>query len=483
MEDIFTLFNKIKIFNENNPDLTLKQLLNKFDLHTKYRIAIPRQILKKSNSNIEILTAHSSKWLEYDYVYIPGVFWWNWEGKRITDKLKLPLWVAWNWLQFAGLSDKELKTIEKETQLQEDRRLFFVAMTRARKELIFTRPAGKNNKPFIDSPFILETGLKPHPNPPLTGEGIEQKISEVLKNQLIWNKNELIKVWNDEINYISEFLQNYKLSPTDLNTFLEDPKEFLKNVVFKYPFTWNEFTIFGNIYHRVLELATMKKINWEEVELWYMTETFLYLLDKQILTAEEKDRLTKKWLEWLTWYFEYFKNNSRNPLAVEYNFRSRDVVFDWVRITGKIDKVERIGDSLVTPLLTSPQGRGTEQFWQDNLFVEDVAVVDYKTWWIKTEWKIKWIDRYWNKKESFEEGKYYRQLLFYKLLAENDREFSSQYNITELALDFVEWKNWEYKYVPVNIEPWDYEEFKELVKDSWEKINSLEFWREVLNNK
>jgi hypothetical protein len=61
LEDVFTLFNKIKIFNEKNPDLTLKQLVNKFDLHTKYRIAIPRQILKKTNSNIEILTAHSSK--------------------------------------------------------------------------------------------------------------------------------------------------------------------------------------------------------------------------------------------------------------------------------------------------------------------------------------------------------------------------------------------------------------------------------------
>jgi hypothetical protein len=207
--------------------------------------------------------------------------------------------------------------------------------------------------------------------------------------------------------------------------------------------------------------------------LWEMTEKFLELLNYQILTAEEKERLTKKWLEGLTWYYEIFKNNSRTPLAVEYNFRSRDVVFSWVRITGKVDKVEKIGDSL----------NNWKGEWQWALFVEDVAVVDYKTWWIKTEWKIKWLDRYWNKKESFEEGKYYRQLLFYKLLAENDPEFSSKFNVTELALDFVEWRGWEYKYVwiiPVND---DYEEFKDLVKDSWKKINSLEFWEEVLNNK
>ncbi len=485
LEDIFTLFNKIKTLNELNPDLSLKELLNKFELHNKYNIWISRQILKKTNSNIEILTAHSSKWLEYDYVYIPGVYGENWESKRVIDKLKLPLWIAWNWLQFAGLDEKQLKTLEKETQLQEDRRLFFVATTRAKKELIFTRPAGKDNKPYIDSPFILEAGIEPHPNPLLLGEGTEQSFRDLLKKELLWEDEDLVKTSREEINYISEFLETYKLSPTDLNTFLEEPKQFLRNVVFKYPFTGNEFTIFGNVYHKVLEYATMTKITPHSVfpkgrevaTLGEMKEKFLELLKYQILTAEERERLTKKWLEGLTWYYEVFKANPRTPLAVEYNFKSRDVVFDWVRITGKVDKVEKISNSLNTPPSPPLEG-GT--FWQVPLFIEDVAVVDYKTWGIKTEGKIKWVDRYWNKKESFEEGKYYRQLLFYKLLAENDPEFSSKFNVTELALDFVEWKNWEYKYVAIIPENDDYKEFKDLVKDSWEKINNLEFWEEVL---
>jgi hypothetical protein len=61
LEDVFTLFNKIKEYNEKNPDLTISSLVNKFELHKKYNIAISRQILKKISSNIEILTAHSSK--------------------------------------------------------------------------------------------------------------------------------------------------------------------------------------------------------------------------------------------------------------------------------------------------------------------------------------------------------------------------------------------------------------------------------------
>jgi hypothetical protein len=34
--------------------------------------------------------------------------------------------------------------------------------------------------------------------------------------------------------------------------------------------------------------------------------------------------------------------------------------------------------------------------------------------------------------------------------------------------------------VPVEIDEQDFTEFKELVKDSWQKIHSLEFWKEVL---
>jgi hypothetical protein len=54
----------------------------------------------------------------------------------------------------------------------------------------------------------------------------------------------LISTSDEEIEYISDFLETYKLSPTDFNKFLEDPKQFLQDVVFKYPFTGNEFTIF-----------------------------------------------------------------------------------------------------------------------------------------------------------------------------------------------------------------------------------------------
>lgn len=471
LEDIFTLFNKIKELNEKNTEISLEKLLNKFDLHKKYNIQISRQILKKSDSNIEILTAHSSKWLEYDYVFIPWVYSWNWENKNISNKLKIPIWIAWKWLQYSD--EKELKEIEKIINNEESRRLFFVAITRAKKEIIFTRPAGKDNKPFIDSSFMVEIWLEWK----IIDDNLSNDlISNTIKNQLIWDYTELIKTSQEELNYIKEFLETYKLSPTDLNSFLEDPKKFLQNVIFKYPFEANEFTIFGNVYHKVLEIATHKKIKWENIKLWFLTEKFQELLDKQILTKEEKNRLIKKWIEWLTWYYEIFKNNKRIPLEIEYNFRPRNIVFYWIPITWKIDKIEKIDFNS----LENRETLSKLDNFQKPLFLENVAIVDYKTWKCKTIWNIKWIDRYWNFKPWYENWQYYRQLLFYKLLTENDKDFYSKYNISEIALDFVEWKNWEYKYIPVDFNQEDYENFKVLVKETRNKINDLEFWRDIL---
>jgi hypothetical protein len=66
-------------------------------------------------------------------------------------------------------------------------------------------------------------------------------IKEITKNYL---KNNLIKYSELELEYIKNFLETYKLSPSDLNTFLENPLKFLHFVVFNYPFEDNKYTIF-----------------------------------------------------------------------------------------------------------------------------------------------------------------------------------------------------------------------------------------------
>jgi len=460
LEDLYTFFNKIKDWANNIPHFNLDSLFAKLDLHKEYNYTIPRQILWKQNSWIQVLTAHSSKWLEYETVFIPWLYHWNWENKRMIDKLKLPA-LSGEWIQ--DLSSKSIQT-------EEDRRLFFVAITRAKRELYLSYPVWIGNKPLLQSWFIEE----------ISGwyEEIEFKdtdkslIREVVSNEL---KNDLILYSNLELDYISEFLETYKLSASDLNIFLEDPKEFLNRAVFKYPFEDNQFTIFWKVYHRTLELFYLKYKNENKLpEKSYLTSTFSLLIDKEVLTPEENEKLKQKGIEGLEGYYELYSTKQEQPLALEYSFRHKNIVFEWVPLTGTIDKIETSAstDSKTPPNLPL-SGEG-----QYALFKESVALTDYKTGKIKTIWQIKWLDRYGNKKEW--EGKYLRQLLFYKLLCENDSEFQSKFDIWSLNIDFVEWKDWVYKNIDIEYTLEEYEVFKEELIESWNKIKDVNFWKELL---
>jgi hypothetical protein len=215
---------------------------------------------------------------------------------------------------------------------------------------------------------------------------------------------------------------------------------------------------------------------------WYLTGTFGLLIEKEILTPEELENALEKWQNWLKGYYDEYAKKQSSPLELEYNFRWKNLLFEDIPITGKIDKIEILNIPSTSAL---PQGGGMSEgqggvVTQLAFFKDKVSLIDYKTWGIKTLGQIKWLDKNWNKKWP-EEGKYFRQLLFYKLLCEVDFEFNSRFDVGSLAIDFVEWKDGIYKQVEVDYSSEEYENFKEELRGARKKINDMEFWRSILN--
>ncbi|RKW20744.1 ATP-dependent helicase [Candidatus Gracilibacteria bacterium] len=456
VQDIYTLFNKIKEFIENNKYLNIEKLLEKIDLFEKYNLSIPRQILKENKSGVQVLTAHSSKGLEYNSVFVPGLYSGNWEGKKVRDLLKLPIYISGSALQSGEFE-----------QIEEDRRLFFVAVTRARKNLFLSYPSSSGAKILLQSVFIEEIND--------SFKELEQRFDENSFEKIVENdiKNNLIKNGDLELEYIEDFLETYRLSASDLNVFLENPMKFLEKVVYKYPFEDNKNTIFGKVYHRTLELFYLKyKKEGTIPEKSYLTATFKYLIEKEVLNPEEFENLTEKGIKGLEGYYDLYSKTSEIPLDLEYSFRRKNIFFENIPITGIIDKIEKTTQK--------SQVSDSEQFGQFSLFRENVKLIDYKTGRSKSIGEIKGIDKSGNKKEGIGEGNYFRQLLFYKLLCEMDYETNSKYEVCALAIDFVEGRDGNYKYVEVDFSDEDFSNFKQLIKDSWEKISNMDYWREVL---
>ena len=479
LQDVFTFFEFVKRQINWNNSFDWKDLLSSVGLHKKYKQIIKRLDSNKNSKWIQLLTAHWSKWLEFNTVFIPWVNYWNWDWKRSVDLIKLPNECFWDWLQYSWLDAKEISTINKSKTKEEDRRLFFVALTRAEKELYISIPGAKESKVLLPSSFIEEIKTNEHiqslnTETIITEAERKTEIELMLKKSVkpIWLQSDFSK----ELIFIEDFLENYKLSPSDLNKFLEDPAIFLKEAIFKYPFVDNVFTIFWKVYHRVLELFFLeyKKTSLLPSE-DFLIKMFEILLKREVLTPEEYTDLLEKWREWLSWYYKTYNREFTEPLFLEYNFRHKNVIFDWIPVTWKIDKIE------ISVNAGQIMWEETQETWsQMAFFKESVKLIDFKTWRTKSLWVIKWLDKYGNKKPWFSDGKYYRQLLFYKLLCEQDREFNSLYDVTSLELDFVEWKDKKYKCQEVEFTDEDYDQFKTLLKDSWEKINSLSFWKDYL---
>jgi DNA helicase-2/ATP-dependent DNA helicase PcrA len=144
LQVLTALFDFIKEEARRNPKLTLDQLVNIFMLMEKESIALPLVQVSGSDKGVNLLTAHGSKGLEFEHVFLVGCNASSWEKKRKPG----------GGYQFP---DTMFSSQPKQRDEEELRRLFYVAFTRARQHLHISYSRFKNDgKELEPSMFIAE---------------------------------------------------------------------------------------------------------------------------------------------------------------------------------------------------------------------------------------------------------------------------------------------------------------------------------------
>jgi len=288
-------------------------------------------------------------------VIIPELQESKWGTKSIREKnYKIPITER----DQENMTKEQKKDAIKNKKIEELRRLFFVACSRAKKELILSYTSLSNATEFLEE-------IRPTVEC-ISGSNL---VEDAVFQDTISRALRIDSVTTDErmYTYIEHFLEHYSLTATHLNIFLESPKKFLEEKIFHYPFEGNIHTVYGTAYHEVMEkLSNARKIG-KDIPLSELTNILLSRIKYMHLPYHEKEKLLTQARKALEICYRR-QNTAREILYVEYDFRGKKVMFENIPINGKIDKIEKIGPSSTLAI------SGQLAFAR-----EQIAIVDFKT--------------------------------------------------------------------------------------------------------
>lgn len=434
-----SFINKIKNSSMSNPNLTVSEFLSELDLRERHDLPITGELITYTQDGVKIITAHASKGLEFHTVIIPFCLQdKSWPLKAITDKIPLPASVIKTKESVSSKSEKDLLNFFDET------RLFYVAASRAKANLVFTSSPSEN---AITSSFFNNINIVPR----------ESKESEEDVINEFFTKIEERDPFEHSEGVLKNMIKDLTLTPTKLNTYLRCKRKFLYNSVLLLPGRKKQSLIFGNCVHKALE-EVYRKYKKEKAfpDFDYFKDIFsrglrYEAIDKAIKTrCEEKLPLLEKW-------FIVAKDKAVIPLDLE---KSKIIVLNGgIRFTGKFDKIEFEDESKKL-----------------------IRVIDYKTG--IPDKHIKKIEKISSVKDE-DCDDYLRQLVAYKMLYERDTYERSDYKVSHGMLVFVEpakdtvkmYNLIKGKYVDkkIRITEGMVCDLEELIKDVWNSINNLEF--------
>lgn len=431
-----TFFDQAKTMSYADTTLNLSAFLDNLQTLKKHSVKIPLQPLDLDSDTITLTTAHKAKGLEWQHVYLYRCIDKKWGNNPSYQLLKLPPQL----LQFSSVEDPN----------QEEKRLFYVSLTRSKQSLTLTSASqyqsSTGTRPAIPSAFISSLPSRLIKKTKTTSIEANNK---TIVQKLFMPPPSISKSSPQEKKYLKPIIDNFKLSVTALNTYLECPYKFKLNNLYRIPRTKDVHLAFGTAVHQALEEFYLHYQKTEKIPSKKdLLESFEQALQKEILSPQDhKDRLSYG-KQILTHYYRFHQPNLSLPLKVESKFgysAYSKCYLDDIPLLGKVDRID----------LLSPK---------------KVHLVDYKTGSPKTKGQIAGTT-----KDST--GSLKRQLVFYKLLSQLDKRFP--HTVSSVELDFVEapYKKQKTGKFSFEVSPQEVSQLKKTIKDSFNQIRRFSFPR------
>jgi DNA helicase II / ATP-dependent DNA helicase PcrA len=448
LQILTALFDLVKEETHRNPSMSLQEFVTMLQTMQQEDLKLPLYQIHGNDKGVSLLTCHGSKGLEFTYVFVVGVNAHFWEKKRNRAD-------AYNLSKYLQLNDTHPEEDHPgfNIELEELRRLFYVAVTRAEQELQLSYFNYKNDGKEVEpSMFIAEIN-----------ENQELPVHHIKTNDTLLNEYTILELGKEvkptieqmEDDMIARSLEKFSMNVTALNAYLNCPLAFYYKNLIRIPSPKNESTEFGSSVHYALDQLFKKMLDsgTGHTDRKFPSKA-IFINDFEWYMKKHRESFTKeqfkKRMEYgpiiLSAYYDKYVDNFEKVVSVER--RISKVVVKGVPLKGAIDKLEFDGKL--------------------------VNVVDYKTGDYEKAKKIKkQFDPPNEKNENG--GDYWRQAVFYKILIDNYE--LKDWKVISTEFDFIEPNNQkEYFREKIVITPEDITTVTHQIESVWQKIQNREFY-------
>lgn len=331
--NIAKFFNKLKTYEGQHDDASVFTVVDWINLAMELgESPLATDTDWGENNAVNILTIHSAKGLEFPVVFLVNLVSQRFPTTERKEQIPIP----------DGLV-KELLPVG-DYHMEEERRLFYVGMTRARDELYMTGAKyygeGKREKKL--SPFIEETLGERISNIQYPTRLPDGQVSNENKQQLSlieWQKVETKEppIVREPVTY---------LSYSQLSTFNTCPLQYKYRYILHIPVPQSAALSFGDSMHKTIrafyELAKNGTTPSKDTLVRFLDD---YWIPLGYGNREYEEKMKVHGRDLLSGFYKKGFDPNHLPKDLEYPFKVK--ITPKLQLGGKIDRVDELGDGII----------------------------------------------------------------------------------------------------------------------------------------
>jgi DNA helicase-2/ATP-dependent DNA helicase PcrA len=322
IKNIRIFFEKVRRFSEITDDDSIYSFARHLDLLQQVGDNPATAEAELEEDAVNVLTVHKAKGLEFPAVFMVSLIADRFPGRQIKEKIIVPDEI---------LKDKvpKMEDYLQGSYLQEERRLFYVGMTRAKQWLTFTwaRDYGLKRLKKV-SPFVLEAlDLPSIPEEFQRASALEEIQRFALPSTTAPSASPGMR--------IREMLD---LSYFQVSDYLTCPLRYKFRHIMRIPVLPNHNLVFGRVLHNTIHFYLKSKMGGQDVSEKKLLQEFgSRWVNEGFLSREHEEMRRKAGERALQLFYRRQERSSLMPCFLEKSFK---FPFGGIRFSGRWDRID-----------------------------------------------------------------------------------------------------------------------------------------------